>query len=322
MVKKPVSTVMLIILLASQALAACGPKEAVTPAAPTAIKLALLPTLDVLPMVVAQQEGLYTQYNLAVEIIPVASAPERDQLIAAGQADAIMNELTSVMFLNQEKIQVQAVRYARTATVDQALFSIMAGQHAGIIDVQDLKGASIGISQATIIEYLTDRLLTAEGFNPADMNFVAVPKIPDRMSLLSSGELKAATLPEPFVTLAKQAGAVVALDDTVHPEFSYSVITFSKAFINANPAAVTAFLTAVEDAVELINKNPQKYAATMVDQKMVPAPLAETFTVPTYPTKGVPSEAQFSDVLEWVKTKGYLSVDLNYEDNVNGSLLP
>jgi len=252
----------------------------------------------------------------------VASAPERDQLIAAGQADAIMNELTSVMFLNQEKIQVQAVRYARTATVDQALFSIMAGQNAGIIDVQDLKGASIGISQATIIEYLTDRLLTAEGFSPADMNFVAVPKIPDRMSLLSSGELKAATLPEPFVTLAKQAGAVVVLDDTVHPEFSYSIITFSKAFIDANPAAVTAFLTAVEDAVELINKDPQKYAATMVDQKMVPAPLAETFTVPTYPTKGVPSEAQFLDVLEWVKAKGYLSVDLKYEDNVNGSLLP
>lgn len=320
--KKSVSAIMLIILLASLVLTACAPKTPATPEAPAAIRLALLPTLDVLPMVVAQQEGLYTKYNLAVEIIPVASAPERDQLIAAGQVDAIMNELTSVMFLNQEKIQAQAVRYARTATVEQALFSIMAGQHAGIMDVQDLKGASIGISQGTIIEYLTDRLLTAEGFTPAEMNFVAVPKIPDRMSLLASGELKAATLPEPFVTLAKQAGAVVALDDTVHPEFSYSVITFSKAFIDANPTAVTAFLTAVEEAVELINKDPQKYSATMVDQKMVPAPLAETFTVPTYPTKGVPSEAQFLDVLEWVKAKGYLSVDLKYEDNVNGSLLP
>jgi len=60
----------------------------------------------------------------------------------------------------------------------------------------------------------------------------------------------------------------------------------------------------------------------MVDQKMVPAPLAETFKVPTYPTKGVPSEAQFKDVLDWVKAKGYLKVDLNYADNVNGCLLP
>ena len=84
--------------------------------------------------------------------------------------------------------------------------------------------------------------------------------------------------------------------------------------------AVTAFLTAVEEAVELIvNKDPQKYAVTMVDQKMVPAPLAEFSRVPTYPTKGVPSEAQFLDVLEWVKAKGYLTVDLKYEDNVNGT---
>ena len=319
MFKKTAPALLLILMLTSLLLAACSPAQT---AAPTTIKVALLPVLDVLPMVVAQQEGLYTKHNLVVEIIPVSSAPERDQLIAAGQTDAIMNELTSVMFLNQDKIQVQAVRYARTATSDQALFSIMAGKDSGITDAQGLKGQPIGISQGTIIEYLTDRLLTAEGFTAADMNFVAVPKIPDRMSLLASGELKAATLPEPFVTLSKQSGAVTALDDTAHPEYSFSIITFTKAMIDANPDAVKAFLAAVEEAVELINKDPQKYASLMVDQKMVPAPLAETFKVPTYPTKGVPTEAQFLDVLEWVKAKGYLSVDLSYADNVNGSLLP
>ena len=319
MFKKTAPALLLILLSASLLLAACSPTPA---AAPTTIKVALLPVLDVLPMVVAQQEGLYTKHNLVVEIIPVSSAPERDQLIAAGQTDAIMNELTSVMFLNQDKIQVQAVRYARTATANQALFSIMAGKDSGITDAQGLKGQPIGISQGTVIEYLTDRLLTAEGFTAADLNFVAVPKIPDRMSLLASGELKAATLPEPFVTLARQSGAVTALDDTAHPDYSFSIITFSKAFIDANPEAVKAFLAAVEEAVELINNDPQKYATLMVDQKMVPAPLAETFKVPTYPTKGVPTEAQFLDVLEWVKAKGYLSVDLSYADNVNGSLLP
>ena len=319
MFKKTAPALLLILMLTSLLLAACSPAQT---AAPTTIKVALLPVLDVLPMVVAQQEGLYTKHSLVVEIIPVSSAPERDQLIAAGQTDAIMNELTSVMFLNQDKIQVQAVRYARTATADQALFSIMAGKDSGITDAQGLKGQPIGISQGTIIEYLTDRLLTAEGFTAADLNFVAVPKIPDRMSLLASGELKAATLPEPFVTLAKQSDAVTALDDTAHPDYSFSIITFSKAMIDANPDAVKAFLAAVEEAVELINKDPQKYASLMVDQKMVPAPLAETFKVPTYPTKGVPTEAQFLDVLEWVKAKGYLSVDLSYADNVNGSLLP
>ncbi len=230
MFKKTFSFLLLFTMLAGLTLSACSPA---TPAAPTTIRVALLPVLDVLPMVVAQEEGLYEKHGLIVEIIPVSSAPERDQLIASGQTDAIMNELTSVMFLNQEKIQVQAVRYARTATADQALVSIMAGKDSGITNVQGLKGPPIGISQGTVIEYLTDRLLTAEGFTAADINYVSVPKIPDRMSLLSSGELKAATLPEPFVTLSKQEGAVTALDDTAHPQYSFSIITFSKAFIDA-----------------------------------------------------------------------------------------
>ena len=319
MFKKTFSLLILFTMLAGLTLSACSPA---TPAAPTTIRVALLPVLDVLPMVVAQEEGLYEKHGLIVEIIPVSSAPERDQLIASGQTDAIMNELTSVMFLNQEKIQVQAVRYARTATADQALFSIMAGKDSGITDVMGLKDQPIGISQGTVIEYLTDRLLTAEGLTSADINYVTVPKIPDRMSLLSSGELKAATLPEPFVTLSKQEGAFTVLDDTAHPEYSFSIITFTKSFIDSNPDAVKAFLSAVEEAVEMINKDPQQYANVMVEQKMVPAPLAETFKVPTYPTKGVPSEAQFQDVLDWVHTKGYLSVDLKYSDNVNGSLLP
>lgn len=318
MFKKAFPILLAFFLPASLLLAACGPASTEK----VKVRVALLPVLDVLPMVVAQEEGLYADHNLDVEIIPISSAPERDQLLAAGQADVIMNELTSVMFLNQEKIQAQAVRYARAATADQALFSIMAGKDSGITDAQGLKGQPIGISQGTVIEYLTDRLLTAEGFTAADMNFVAVPSIPDRMSLLSSGELAAATLPEPFVTLAKQQGAITALDDRGHPEYSFSVITFSKSFIDANPDAVKAFLAAVEEAVELINQDPQKYASLMVEQKMVPAPLAETFKVPTYPTKGVPTEAQFADMLEWVQAKGYLNVDLTYADTVNGEFLP
>ena len=318
MFKKAFPILLAFFLPASLLLAACGPASTEK----VKVRVALLPVLDVLPMVVAQEEGLYADHNLDVEIIPISSAPERDQLLAAGQADVIMNELTSVMFLNQEKIQAQAVRYARAATADQALFSIMAGKDSGITDAQGLKGQPIGISQGTVIEYLTDRLLTAEGFTTADMNFVAVPSIPDRMSLLSSGELAAATLPEPFVTLAKQQGAITALDDRGHPEYSFSVITFSKSFIDANPDAVKAFLAAVEEAVELINQDPQKYASLMVEQKMVPAPLAETFKVPSYPTKGVPTEAQFADMLEWVQAKGYLNVDLTYADTVNGEFLP
>ncbi len=319
MKKKAFSILMLASLLASLGLAACGP--AATPA-PVTIKVAVLPVLDVLPMLVANAEGLYAKHNLVVEFVPVGSAPERDQLIVAGQVDAVMNEILSVMFLNQEKVQVQAVRFARAATSEQAIFKIMSAKDSGITDVNGLKGVPIGVGQGTVIEYLTYRLLEAEGLSKDDIKVLAVPKIPDRMSLLASGELKAATLPEPFATLARQSGATLVLDDSTHPEYSHSIITFRKDVIDKNPEAVKEFLAAVEEAVALINKDPQKYASLMVDQKMVPAPLAETFKVPTYPTAGVPSQAQFDDAMNWALEMGYAKVRVTYADCVNASLLP
>ncbi len=318
--KKRIASVISGVAIAAMLLmSACSPAK---PADDITIRVALLPVLDVLPIVVAQEEGLFEQHGVKVELISVGSAPERDQLISSGQADAMMNELISVMLLNQSSLQVQAVRYARAATAEQPLFSIMVPADAGITDAQGLKNVPVGISQATIIEYLTERLLEKQGLSADEIKTIAVPKIPDRMTLLASGELGAATLPEPFTTLAKQQGAVVALDDSIDPELSFSVYSVRKQMIDEHPEAVKAFLAAIEDAVSLINANPQNYASLMVDQKMVPAPIADTFQVPTYPTKGVPTQAQFDDELAWVKAKGYLSGDASYSDNVNGSLLP
>ena len=70
---------------------------------------------------------------------------------------------------------VQIVRYARTATSDSPVFFILAAGQSGITDVEQLKGVEIGVSKGTIIEYLTDRLLQAEGFNNDEINTIAVP---------------------------------------------------------------------------------------------------------------------------------------------------
>ena len=92
-------------------LSACG-----SPAEPSTLKIAVLPIIDALPMYVAQQEGLFAKHNVTVEFVPVASAPERDQILAAGQADGTINETLAVMAFNKESIQMQVVRYALRPT--------------------------------------------------------------------------------------------------------------------------------------------------------------------------------------------------------------
>jgi len=286
------------------------------------IRMAVLPILEAFPMYVAQNEGLFEEQGVIVEFVPVASAPERDQVISGEGADGMINEALSTMFYNQDETQVQTVRYSRTATPEEALFRILASGKNEIDDVEDLKGATIGISEGTVIEYLTDRLLQEQGFIETEINTMAVPKIPDRMALLDSGELDAGMLPEPLSSLAVMNGAKIILDDTSNPEISFSTISFRKDFIDSHPEAVRSFLAALEKAIELINENPEQYISLLSEFNIVPPQLLEDFKIPKFVTAGVPTESQWEDVLVWALEKGYLDSEVPYKESVLPDYLP
>lgn len=306
-------------------LGACSPQAAQTSEPvkePVTIKFAVLPILDALPMYVAQQEGYFASQNVILEFIPVSSAAERDQVMAAGQADAMINDLVSTLFYNQDEIQIRIVRFARTATPEFPQYRVLAAGNSGITKVEDLKGVEIGISEGSVIAYTTDRLLEAAGFPPEEITTIAVPKIADRLALLNSGELRAANLPDPLSSLAIQNGAVPIIDDTTHPEYGNSLISFRKAFIDEHPEAVKGFLAAVEEAVDEINSDPTRWSDLLTERQLVPAPLIGTYKIPTFPSASVPSQAQWDDVLAWAKDKGLIKSDVSYNESVDESFLP
>lgn len=317
-------TLFVLLLLSACNGAAEAPAESAAeqPAEPVTIRIAALPVLDTLPIYVAQEEGLFEQYNLTVEAIPASSAPKRDELINAAQADGMINEVMSSIFHNREETRVQVVRYGRVATADSPIFFILAAGESGITGVDALKGVEIGVSQGTIIEYLTDRLLQAEGFSDDEINTVAVPDIGQRMALLGSGELPAAMLPDPLASLVMQQGAVLVIDDSTHPEYSYSTLAFRKEFIDQHPEAVRGFLAAWEQAVRKINADPQQYADLMVERKLVPPPLVGQFPVPQFVTAGVPSQTQWDDAIAWAQEKGLETGTASYAETVTDAYLP
>jgi NitT/TauT family transport system substrate-binding protein len=324
MVKRVFSCIFVIITFSGLLLGACAktPSPAESEFSSYPLKIAILPILDSLPMLVAEKEGYFESRGMKVELMSVASGAERDQLITSGQADGMVNEILSTIFYDKDKTQVQIVRYARMADSQSPLFRILASKNSGIKDVNGLKGVEIGISDGTVIAYLTDRMLQGEGFRPDEINTIAVPKISDRLALLNSGQLKAAMLPDPLSSLSVQQGAVIILDDTRYPEISCSTISFRKEVIDKNPESIRAFLAAIEEAVSQINTNPGNYNQLLEDQKLVPPQLIESFKLPRYVKAGVPTEEQYADVLAWAKEKGLVSDDVSYKEAVNPDFLP
>lgn len=303
---------LLMLCIGAVVLAGCREREAGT------LRIAVLPVLDALPVYVAETEGYFAAQGIKVELIPAASAAERDQLLQAGQIDGFITDLVALALYNRESVQVVAVRYAMVPTADFAQFRILAASKSGITTVEGLRGVPIGVSEGTVIEYVTHRLLEAEGLPREAIATLAVPKIPERMALLDAGELRAATLPEPLASLAMQQGAVLIVDDTRHPELACSLYAFRKEVIDQQPHTMRAFLDAIDQASTAINADKSRWSDLLTEKALVPAPLAGAYILPDYPADAVPTEAQFADAVAWLQATGRLTQAPGYRDSVDG----
>ena len=72
-----------------------------------------------------------------------------------------------------------------------------------------LEEKEVGMSLNTIIEYVADRMVTADGGDASLLQKASVPKIPSRLELLQNNQIDAVAMPEPFITAAGNDGALI-----------------------------------------------------------------------------------------------------------------
>lgn len=288
------------------------------------VRLAVIPVLDTLPLYIAQEKGYFEAEGLTVELLPVTSPIERDQLIQIGEADAMVTDIPGVAIFNETETRVQVVYTTRVALENGPVFRILAPPGSEISSAADLAGVPIAVSEGTIIDYLTYRLLERAGVDAANIVTEAVPAIPVRFQLLMEGSIPAATLPDPLAQAAIQLGAVLVADDTGLAEeaLSQSVLVFTAPYIDANPETIAAFIRAWDAAVADLNADPEAYRALFLEVVNVPEVVQETYEVPPFPRGLITSEAVWDDYIAWLLDLAIIEDAPNYADSINGAFVP
>jgi len=298
--------------------------EATETVKPAAVKIGTLPTEDSLPLWVAEKMGYFATQGIdSVEIITFQSAQERDAAFAAGAIDAYMGDIIAATNLEAGGSPNTIKTIMLGADQSQGRFGIAVPPGSDVKSLDQLAGVPVGTSSATIQEYVLDGLMAEAGVAEGDVKKEEVKKVPVRFELLMADKLKAAALPEPFLTLAEQGKARLVGDDTkAKANLSQTVLVFSDKYLAdpAGAAAADAVLGAWDVAVGQINDKPEDYRDELVEKARLPKPLATTYTVNTYPTAAPPSEADVNAVLAWMKAKGYLKGDVTYGDLVDAGM--
>ncbi|MBI5029505.1 MAG: ABC transporter substrate-binding protein [Chloroflexi bacterium] len=298
-------------------LAACSTPATPTPAQPVLMRIGVLPITDVVPFYIAQQQGYFLKQGVAVELVPAASAAERDQMMATGQIDGQLNDLVSTVLFNAQTSKIKIVRIARIAFKNAPEYWILTSKDSPIKTAADLKGKEIAISQNSVIEYVTQRLLESEGLTAADIKTTNVPAIPTRLQLLTQNQVAAATLPDPLASLAILQGARIVVDDSKHTQYSMSVISFRNEALAQRAADIKRFLTAYDQAINDIRTKPDQFRNVLIEQGRVPDQLKDNYQFPPFPDPGLPTKEQWEDVVKWAMQKQLIKSAVTYESSVD-----
>jgi NitT/TauT family transport system substrate-binding protein len=293
-----------------------GTPKAAPQVKPAVIRLGNLPTEDFLPLWAAQQKGVLAKAGLDVRIIPFQSAQERDAAFTAGAVDGYMGDIIAAAQLDDAGFKNRIVTVCLGATAKEGRFGIVSSPGSSIRTAKDLAGVPIATSSGTIQEYVVDGLMAEAGIPAAEVKKEEVKKVPVRFELLMNDGLRAAALPEPFLSLAVKQGAHLILDDTKGTNLSQTVLVLSQNFL-AKPAgaeAATRLLGAWDEGAKLVNADPNAFRKLLVDNARLPQPVAASYQINTYPMHQLPTKAEVDAVLKWMRAKNLLMGSVVYQD--------
>ncbi|WP_207655755.1 ABC transporter substrate-binding protein [Vallitalea okinawensis] len=272
------------------------------------LAIGVMPDTDSLPLILASSLGYYEEEGLEVTIVPFKSALDRDAALQAGQLDGAISDMLAVAFLNDNGFKVDIT--SKTS----GSFKLIANGEKGIEAVTAINNNSIGISQNTIIEYLTDRMLETSGVSLDQVEKVAIPKIPTRLEMLQYGNIDMATLPEPLASLAVLNGGK-ALSSSDALNIDLGLIIFKDETINSKATEIQGFYRAYNRAVDYLNEEPlENYIDIIIEEAGFPEPVRDTLVLPAYTHATMPSQDTWADVLLWLNSKELITEEFSFEE--------
>ena len=276
-----------------------------------------LSTEDILPLWVAEDAGLYGDAaGVTASVAPFQSAAELIAGMSSGELDLAMTDIMVTASLFAGGIDVKMGWVTLGTEPDQGRFGIMVGPDSNIQSLTDLAGVPIGVGTNTILEYVMDGLMSAAGVPDDQIVVEEIQKLPMRYQAMVSGEVAAAALPGSLLALGEAQGCRLIADDTQGENLSQSVM-ISRADVIARDGKqglVTALAGVWDQAVDLINADPERYRDVLVRGANLPDAVAETYPICTYPHATLPTSAMVDPVLAWMEKKGYLARPLTYNE--------
>jgi NitT/TauT family transport system substrate-binding protein len=308
------------LILALALVAAVSMERTSAQTAGDTVRVTIQPTTTALPMVVADQKGMFSKHGI-IGKWSVSQVPISDSISTLGrQFDVIMGTQPALIAAVGQGIPTVAITGGALDTLKVPTSNIVARADRGITTFKQLEGKTVGTLTLTgNIHYALLDILKKEGVDADGIHWVigTVPQLPD---LLKAGRVDAIEEIEPFASAAIAAGGI-ALGDPFRPisDRAYIGLWLSQQkWADDNQDLALRFIQSLNEATAWIGLNTAEAKTILSSYTGLQGPALEKTPIPEFSFATSPSSVRDTlrpDLQTWIeilkRTSDLRPVELN-----------
>lgn len=185
------------------------------------LRIAVMPTLDCLPIYVAYETGIFSRESLSVALVPFTAHMDCDTAFAGGSVQVMPTDVVRAERLIHEGAPLHYV------TTTGLGWQLLTAKTARIRKLEQLDDKMLAMTRLSATAMLADQFVESAKLKTERVFRIQVNDVLVRLNMMETGTMDAMLLPEPQATIARKLGCNM-LYDSAADSLALSVIAFSQ----------------------------------------------------------------------------------------------
>lgn len=224
-----------------------------------ALKVAVLPTMDCLPLFVAQHHQLYDTLNGGVRLKFFTAQMDCDTAVERGRVEGFVTDLVRATRMKDNGVQLRYV------AATNAYWQLVASRNARLKQLKQLDGKMVAMTRYSVTDWLCDFVADSAKIQSERLFRVQVNDVNVRLQMLRNHEMDAFFMTEPQATAARMGRNNVLLD-TRKLDVWMGVLAFRELEMRRpeRHKQLELFIKAYDAACDSINKHGMQYYKPLI----------------------------------------------------------
>jgi NitT/TauT family transport system substrate-binding protein len=255
----------------------------------TQVKVGIIPIVDVAPLYLGQKKGFFSSRGIDLKMESAQGGAAIIPGVVSGQFQFGFSNTTSLMIAQTKGVPVTSVvnGAATNGKVGADVTGVAVKKDSPVKSAKDLAGKTVAVNTLQNIGDTTVReAVRKDGGDPSKVKFVemAFDQMP---AALDGGQVDAAWMGEPALTIAKSQGARVVASPFAETDPKLTVATYftSTQLTKKNPDLVKKFAEAMTESLTYASAHPDEARQILTTYTKIDGAVLKNLTLPSWPAQ-------------------------------------